>query len=74
MDTSIKFYESHSNGFIKVTLFSITYSKKIFKHFSFYLLTFLSWTIPAPHLPSQHNVSFGHISIAEEFLSQVQGQ
>ena len=44
MDISIKSYKSHSNGFIKVTLFSINYSKKLFKYFSFYLLTFLSWT------------------------------
>ncbi len=34
----------HMGGLIKVTLFTSTTCKKLFKHFSFYLLTFLSWT------------------------------
>ena len=35
----------HMGGLIKVTLFTSTTCKKLFKHFSFYLLTFLSWTL-----------------------------
>ena len=33
-----------SDGFIKVAFFYTNCSKKLFKHFSLYFLTFLSWT------------------------------
>ena len=48
----MNFEDFHRGGLIKVTLFYINCLKKLFIHFSFYLLTFLSWTfrdsVPLP--------------------------